>query len=116
MPQGSILGPLLFNIFINDIFYFIQDAYIYNFADDNSLYSIEDKKFELLKGWFYENHMVLNPGKYHYLVINKNIANESIELGEKILHAEAKQKLFGTIIDKDLNVQSHTDSIKKTAN
>ena len=112
-PQGLILSPLLFNIFINDIFYFIQDAYICNFADDNSLYSIEDnlkevktilkKNFELLQGWFYENHMVLNPGKCHYLVINKDITNESIELGEKVLHAEAEQKLLGIIIDKDLH-------------
>ena len=93
MAQGSILGSLLFNNFINDIFYFILDADISNFADDYSLYSIEDnfkevktmlkKNFELLRGWFYENHMVLNPGKCHYLIINKDITNESIELGKK---------------------------------
>ena len=126
VSQGSILGPLLFKIFINDILYFIQDAYICNFADDNSLYSIEDnlkevkailkKNFELLQEWFYENHMVLNPGKCHYLVINKDITNESIELGKKILYAEAEQKLLGIIIDKDLNFQSHKKSIIKTAN
>ena len=62
LPKVLILGPLLFNIFINDIFYFIQEAYICNLADDNSSYSIEDnfkelktilkKNFELFQEWF----------------------------------------------------------------
>ena len=42
VAKESIQGPFLFNVFINGIFYLIQEAYICNFADDNSLYSIED--------------------------------------------------------------------------
>ena len=70
----------------------------------NSLYFIEDnfkevktvltKNFELLQVWFYENHMVLNSGKCHNLILNKGIAKESIELRKNTLHAEALSALI----------------------
>ena len=60
--------------------------------------------------------MVLNPRKRHCLIINKDIANESIELGKTTLPAYAQQKRLGLIKDKDLNFQSLTKLITKTAN
>ena len=124
--QGSIIGPLSFNIFINDLFHLIQEAYICNFADDNLLHSIEEnfndvktivkKNFKIVQVQFYKHCIVLNPGKCHYLVRNKDTANESIKLGKKTLHAKAEQKRLGIIIDTDLKFQNHTKSIIKTAN
>ena len=126
MPKGSALDSLLFNFIIKNIFYFVQEAYICNFVDDNLLLSIEDsfkevqtvlkENSELLQVWFYKNHMVLNLGKCHNLIMNKDIAIESTKLGRNALHAEVEWKLLGLMVSKDLNFQSHTMSIIKTIN
>ena len=49
VPQGSILGPLFFNLFINDLFLFIERTNICNFADDNTIYSCNINLQTILK-------------------------------------------------------------------
>ena len=81
VPKGSILGPLLYNIVINDLFYFIKDLKLLNCADDNTIATfskgVDDLITDLQKesenaiDWFRSNKMVVNPDKFQSIIINR---------------------------------------------
>ena len=117
VPQGSILGPLLFNIYLNDLFFIDLKSSLCNYADDNTLYacdlSLEDLilKLELSASlvidWFKHNHMKLNESKCHLLVCSNKVTNVSVNVGTFEIKESDKVKLLGVLIDKKLNFNDH---------
>ena len=122
VPQGSIRGPLLFNIFINYIFLFIENTKITNYADDNTPYAIESNINNLIKSlendilltWFKTNEMKSNNDKCHLLIINND--NSSINIGEEEIIGSKSVKLLGITIDNKLNFNKHVTNICIKAN
>ena len=125
MPQGSILRPLLFNIFLNNLFLFVSNSSLSNYADDNTLYTFGDKlkkikdnlrsSFDTVHQRFYENYMVLNAGKCHFMCLGNNTENETFLFHNILMENNKEQKILGVIIDSKLNLKSHINQLCKKA-
>ena len=119
VPQGSILGPLLSNIFLCDLFFIINETDFSSSADDNTPYRTADGVGEVIKllehdtkmlfKWFSDNQMKANINKCHLLANRKDEA--VINLGETGIKNSEYGKSQGIKVDTKLNFNEHLNDI-----
>ena len=100
---------------------FVERSTICNYADDNILFSCGESfdtvyenlrwDISILKKWYFDNFLVLNPDKCYLLTLVKGKEVQDSQLENVIIKYKQEEKILGVIIDNEFNFQSHTDSI-----
>ena len=121
VPQGSILCPILFNIFLAGLFFIVNSTDIANYADDNTPYatanyidsliaSLEEASKSLFT-WFDNNLMKSNADKCHLLVSSNE--KVTIKIGSHEIANTKREKLLGVHLDSGLSFDYHISEICK---
>ena len=121
--QESILGPLLFNIFLCNLFQFFPDVDIANYADDNTphwsnrnlnkvLHDLERTSNTLFK-WFTDNLLKAKPEKSHFLT--NSIQEIQINIGEIAISKSKCEKLLGIHLDNKITFEPQVRFLCKKA-
>ena len=126
VPQGSVLGPLLFNIYLNDLFFFLKDVGICHFADDTTTYISDESLENVLKSlvknsmlairWFENNYMKLNTDKCHLIVLDYKHEQVWANIGKELIWEINDLKLLGITINRDLKFDKHVLKLCSKAN
>ena len=130
VPQGSILGPLFFLIYINDLPTCLNKTEARLFADDtnitaagktlNEVENAVNSDLENLQNWLIANKLSLNVTKTEFILIGSNQilkigsnCQPNISIDGKPVKQVTESKTLGIVVDKNLNWRSNTDNVCK---
>jgi len=124
VPQGSILGPLLFVIYINDIPEIYKFAKFILYADDANIIVTGRTMAEIIEhveslakvlvGWVSSNGLALNLKKTKYIIFSRSRIdnNYNLTISDKLIERTSEAKFLGVIVDDKLTWTQHTKALK----
>ena len=130
VPQGSILGPLLFTLFLNDLAKAVEKYRLSLYADDTCVYFASKTPHELqhvlnndlllMANWFSHNHLILNVQKCNYMILGSKVklrpfTNFNVCIGNTELERVYQCKYLGVIIDCNLTWSQQIESVRVKA-
>ena len=127
VPQGSVLGPLLFLLYINDLPNASKILSFFLFADDTNIYYESDnvtelkikinKELQKVKYWLEVNKLSLNIDKTNFVIFHssrKKLPDDiGIKLGKKPVTRTSYVKFLGVLMDENLSWKYHISELTK---